>query len=62
MKATLTVKMDNAAFEDQRELAHILRQVARCIDGLDVLPGFEMRVADSNGNTVGKLKIKGATE
>jgi len=60
MKATLEVKMDNAAFSDQAAL-----ELSRILDTLriGVLNDEVSKVGDSalavdiNGNTVGKLQI-----
>ncbi len=47
----LTVKTDNAAFEDnaQAELRRILQEIARTLNGLD----DSGKVYDINGNHVG---------
>ena len=50
---TLTIKTDNAAFEDTGELPRILRIVTSCIE-----EGFESgKVRDINGNTVGTYTL-----
>lgn len=58
MKLTLTIQMDNAAFEDgnegRHEAARILGIVARKLEqGVDT----EGRTIDQNGNSVGMWKI-----
>lgn len=53
----LTIEMDNAAFADDcaAELAHLLRQAARCIED-----GYPARtLIDSNGNCVGSYHVSG---
>jgi len=60
MKATIKVKMDNAAFELDNgfELARILRDLADRVEGYEVVhPGNEFALHDTNGNTVGELKV-----
>lgn len=55
MKATITIRMDNAAFEEPAtELVRILRKLATKIEeeGLTRAPLF-----DINGNKVGLYKI-----
>ena len=64
MKATLTVNMDNAAFDEDRaalELARTLRVLAHDVDGhsrAGLLRGRVFPVLDSNGNKVGELRIR----
>jgi hypothetical protein len=52
----ITIKMDNAAFEDypMTEAGRILRQVAR---DLEKFGGSTNVLLDINGNTVGKAEI-----
>ena len=59
MKATMTIDMDNAAFQEaqdpQVELRRILLQVSDCLHGMgpiDYIP-----LIDINGNRVGKFEI-----
>ena len=55
MKATITIEMDNAAFEDgpATELARILRALAKRVsDGPDYVP-----LMDVNGNKVGEFVL-----
>ncbi len=56
MMATITVEMDNAAFEKRpaTELARILRRLAKRIeqDGED-----DCVLMDINGNSVGRFKV-----
>ncbi len=47
--------MDNAAFEDDDELASILRHLANRIGGQNWLPDDDLKVRDANGNTVGSV-------
>lgn len=54
---TITIKTENAAFEDgnkNAEVARILREIAFRLDEMDNY--VTMRVNDSNGNTVCKVK------
>ena len=60
MKATITVNMDNAAFEPDngQELARILRRLAGWIEGVRrVSPDESQGLRDVNGNTVGQFTI-----
>jgi len=62
MRATITIDMENAAFEDGNgsgELARILRELARRIDEESIVE--ERRTAklrDVNGNTVGEFRVE----
>lgn len=62
MKATITVEMNNAAFElpAGSELARILRELASKIDESN-LEGEDRiwKLRDINGNNVGQLKVTG---
>lgn len=54
MKAAITVRMDNAAFEEPAtELARILRDLAKHVENGD----DSRRLMDRNGNHVGEFKI-----
>lgn len=62
MKLTITIQMDNAAFEDSNagpEVARILRNLADDMDegGSLTSPGAHATLRDINGNTVGKAKV-----
>jgi len=60
MKATITINMDNAAFEDDREgeLSRILHVLAnQIVHGDDPLRQRTLR--DSNGNAVGEFAVSG---
>ncbi len=60
MKLTLTIDMDNAAFESPNagpEAARILRHVARKVDGYTGLKDFECPLMDINGNRVGQAEV-----
>ncbi len=62
MKLTLTIDMDNAAFEDGNagpELARILRRVAASVkdDDASALVGYVGPLMDCNGNKVGKVQV-----
>ncbi len=57
MKLTLTIQMDNAAFEGEYgsvEVARILREVANRVSD----PPQEFPLFDINGNKVGKVEVK----
>lgn len=58
MQFSMTVEMDNAAFDaDSRgELARILRRAARDLD--DDVTATAGRMRDINGNTVGSWEIR----
>lgn len=57
MEATLTIRMDNAAFDDDLgELARILHELADKVEG-GVHVGDSFKARDLNGNTVGELTI-----
>lgn len=56
---TITIRTDNAAFEDGAkwgEVQRILTEVSRRFSGL---PPFDKRILDANGNTVGEVKLTG---
>lgn len=59
MKLTITVEMDNAAFEDNNgtEAARILRAIATRIDGMNWPAGDVAPCIDINGNVVGTAKV-----
>lgn len=61
---TITIKTDNAAFDDgnrAHEVVRILRTLADKLDGTGVLRGGCMpaSVYDRNGNTVGTVTLTG---
>lgn len=57
MKLTITIDMDNAAFEDRdNETAWIIRKLADKID-TQGLPTDADLVFDSNGNRVGIARV-----
>jgi hypothetical protein len=60
MQATLTIQMDNAAFEENSvELARILQDIAAKIEQQGgVVAGDTFVAMDLNGNRVGKLEVK----
>ena len=59
MKATITIDMSNAAFEDPQELPRILKDLAERLEQRGSFePGDSESVRDLNGNNVGMLKIK----
>ena len=71
VKATLTIEMDNAAFDGRElaELARILKNIAGALDyanpsfaaqlkGDDPCTKYEVIAKDINGNTVGWLEIE----
>lgn len=60
MKLRITIRMDNAAFQDDddnpshgMEAARILRELADRIESFDDLDGFERNLFDVNGNLSG---------
>lgn len=62
MKATLTINMDNAAFNEYEnsrgiELARIFHELSRSVDYARLSKGTKINCFDINGNTVGKLEI-----
>lgn len=57
MKAKIEINMDNAAFDEPGiELGKILRDLAKHLENGDLRL---RRLHDSNGNSVGELKIIG---
>ena len=60
MTFTLTVDMDNDAFDDSNELARILRRVSWQIEDEGSRLGSPVvcPVRDFNGNTVGEWKVE----
>jgi hypothetical protein len=61
MKATITVTMDNAAFEDRQscETARILRELADKLDSHTVRHLDGTKLYDTDGNAVGTFKLSG---
>lgn len=64
MKFSLTIDMNNEAFDDVHELSRILKTTAIIVDGIDYNTAKDPydrngRAIDLNGNTVGKFKITG---
>ena len=59
MKCTITINMDNAAFEDDPgELGRILREYALSQSNIDRLPSVgSATLRDINGNKVGNVEI-----
>ena len=63
MKATITIQMDNAAFENENdtngaELGRILRELAENLENGGTLSAGEgINLRDTNGNRVGKLEV-----
>lgn len=57
MTAQITVKMDNAAFENAAatELARILRHLAEQVEAGELAP---INLRDSNGNRVGEFVVE----
>lgn len=56
MKLTITIKMDNAAFEEQGpEVARILTRYAKWVEGCTFV--CDARLLDVNGNHVGQAKV-----
>lgn len=61
MRATITINMDNAAFDDtqQYELARILAKLANTVQGSSITDINGQSIRDINGNVVGSIKITG---
>ena len=58
MKFSISIVMDNAAFnEEPHELSRILRRAADRLERYPPEPGVGFRVMDINGNHVGDAKI-----
>ena len=59
MKLTLTISMDNAAFEERpgQEAARILRIAARKVEGADPGDADSFSLLDINGNKVGNVTV-----
>ena len=60
MKLTLTLDMDNAAFEDSpgQEAARLLRSAARKVEGCEPGDQDSFMLLDSNGNRVGHVTVE----
>ena len=56
MKITITINMDNAAFEDYGEVKRILNDMTKKMDDI-VRPGDGGRLFDINGNQVGEWDV-----
>ena len=59
MQLKITIKMDNAAFDDCEgdEAARILREFADSLKGVGQAPRGAARLFDSNGNPAGEAKV-----
>lgn len=59
MKLTITIDMDNAAFDrrTRMEVRRILDNVTDGPDSLPLAPGESIKLRDINGNTVGKAEV-----
>ena len=61
MKATISINMNDAAFQDcaGNELSRILRELADSVEDSErcELVEFEKKIRDVNGNTVGIFEI-----
>lgn len=58
MKLTITLRMDNAAFEHHgQEVARILERVADDVRDFESLKGLNNTLRDTNGNQVGTAKV-----
>lgn len=60
MKLTVTIQMDNAAFEPEpgEEAARVLREYADRIEGSARFLTEAFSLYDANGNHVGTAKVK----
>jgi hypothetical protein len=57
----LKILCDNAAFEDDAEIGHILRRLAADVDGMirqDAKGTYSGGLRDTNGNIVGRWECK----
>ena len=57
MQFTLTVNLDNAAFEDDMELGNILSGVQKKVRYADLTNTWSFPVYDTNGNKVGTCSV-----
>lgn len=63
MTMTITMSLDNAAFDDGAgnvngyEVARILRDWSKCIDNETLDAGDDWPLMDANGNKVGQVAI-----
>lgn len=55
MTLKITIKMDNAAFDEGSEAGRILEKLAKTVD--DMSPGDSKPLIDVNGNCVGEAKV-----
>ncbi len=61
MDVTITIKTDNAAFEDDptHEVARILRKLADQMEESGLFQsGLSRKLVDFNGNVVGQMEIE----
>lgn len=60
MKLTVTINMDNAAFEPTNgvEVARLLHYLAEILDGEKLTRGDHFPLTDANGNRVGEARVK----
>jgi hypothetical protein len=59
MNLSISISMDNAAFEDGSggEVARILREFATKIDSAELHDGDTWKLMDINGNRVGRVVV-----
>lgn len=58
MEFTLSIALDNTAFDDPHELARILRAIANDLESSPWRrPGDATNLRDINGNTVGRWEF-----
>lgn len=55
---TLTIELGNAAMQDGRDVAHLMRQLASAIEDNDFTRVDGGRCLDINGNTVARWEVK----
>jgi hypothetical protein len=55
MTLTITIELDNAAFDEGPEAGRILTELAKTVD--DMEPGDSASLCDLNGNVVGKAVV-----
>ena len=56
MNFRFEINIDNAAFEDGRELSRLLRKTANAMEGIGIA-NVKHKVYDINGNTVGEWEL-----
>lgn len=57
MKLSVTLSLDNAAFDDSGEASRILKDVADSLILSGVYVGLRFPIHDINGNNVGTMRV-----